>query len=262
MKLICPTCKTREKRIFPSGRRGQYCLECDRERVRISGKRWREKNPEKAKLQEKKTREKNKERISEYNKKRYREVLKDDPEYQEYIKRYREEHKEDIQERGREYYMEHKEECQKRTKEWQEKNRERMREYYEKNKEKVKAKFRQRYKNNPEMFCEKSKRYKKKDPEGNRQRKQFEMYKLRGVEIIDKRLTRETLCLLFAMTCGICGKVIDKDDVTIDHIIPLCKGGNHVLENVQLAHRICNSRKGSKTMDELICLILDGNPGG
>jgi 5-methylcytosine-specific restriction endonuclease McrA len=30
---------------------------------------------------------------------------------------------------------------------------------------------------------------------------------------------------------------------TIDHIVPMSKGGGHVWDNVQLAHRICNSYK-------------------
>jgi len=33
---------------------------------------------------------------------------------------------------------------------------------------------------------------------------------------------------------------------TIDHIIPLSKGGLHMMSNCQLAHRRCNSYKGNE----------------
>jgi 5-methylcytosine-specific restriction endonuclease McrA len=47
--------------------------------------------------------------------------------------------------------------------------------------------------------------------------------------------------------CGICGKPIeDMKHCTIDHIIPLSKGGMTTLENCQLAHVWCNKRKGSR----------------
>ena len=62
--------------------------------------------------------------------------------------------------------------------------------------------------------------------------------------------------------CGICGKPVEKNDdgtfkykaphplsPSIDHIIPLDKGGAPcALENMQLAHRICNSQKKNKIL--------------
>jgi len=45
--------------------------------------------------------------------------------------------------------------------------------------------------------------------------------------------------------CGICASLVDRKDASIDHIIPLSRGGKHSRRNVQLAHRTCNSRKGT-----------------
>mgnify|MGYP002740105201 CR=1 FL=1 len=47
--------------------------------------------------------------------------------------------------------------------------------------------------------------------------------------------------------CGICGKSIgNMKHCTVDHIIPISKGGQTTLENCQLAHVWCNRKKGNK----------------
>ena len=53
--------------------------------------------------------------------------------------------------------------------------------------------------------------------------------------------------------CKLCGKpVFYVDDIqsdeypSIDHIIPISKGGLHQWDNVQLAHRGCNTEKGDE----------------
>ena len=51
--------------------------------------------------------------------------------------------------------------------------------------------------------------------------------------------------------CALCGKPIkDMKDCTIDHIIPLSKGGQTTLENCQLAHAKCNQKKADKILDK------------
>lgn len=65
--------------------------------------------------------------------------------------------------------------------------------------------------------------------------------------------------------CKICGRQVDTEDYyytdegyfiagdnypSIDHIIPLAKGGTHTWNNVQLAHRHCNSIKSDKIMEQ------------
>jgi 5-methylcytosine-specific restriction endonuclease McrA len=60
--------------------------------------------------------------------------------------------------------------------------------------------------------------------------------------------------------CNICGTQIDKSlkfpdkrAATLDHIIPLSKGGRHVWENVAPAHADCNEDKGNS------CTVDTGN---
>lgn len=53
--------------------------------------------------------------------------------------------------------------------------------------------------------------------------------------------------------CPICGEVLDRrvrdpDDpryVTFDHVTPVSRGGVTRLDNLRLAHRACNERRGS-----------------
>lgn len=48
--------------------------------------------------------------------------------------------------------------------------------------------------------------------------------------------------------CVYCGCVSNK--LTMDHIIPISRGGNHTLENILPACQQCNSKKGARTPEE------------
>lgn len=54
-------------------------------------------------------------------------------------------------------------------------------------------------------------------------------------------------------TCGLCAQPIDPTlahpdlmSASLDHIVPLAKGGDHSRANVQAAHFLCNSIKGDR----------------
>lgn len=77
--------------------------------------------------------------------------------------------------------------------------------------------------------------------------------------LIDKDINLERLYNRDGGVCAICGGkcdwsdhqyrgryfIVGKDYPSIDHIIPLAKGGTHSWDNVQLAHFACNSAKGA-----------------
>lgn len=59
--------------------------------------------------------------------------------------------------------------------------------------------------------------------------------------------------------CKICGKPVDRllsfpdpMSASLDHVVPLVRGGMHEASNVQLAHFICNSRKSGNLDSEIV----------
>lgn len=45
--------------------------------------------------------------------------------------------------------------------------------------------------------------------------------------------------------CGICGRFVPYGEFTVDHIVPLAKGGKNDFDNLQCACKSCNQLKGS-----------------
>lgn len=46
--------------------------------------------------------------------------------------------------------------------------------------------------------------------------------------------------------CQLCGDPVQIGDHSLDHIVPIARGGTHEPSNVQLAHPRCNSSKGAR----------------
>ena len=73
----------------------------------------------------------------------------------------------------------------------------------------------------------------------------------------DRGITLKKLIERDGLYCAICGMACIypgdfRSDLypSIDHIIPMIKGGGHTWDNVQVAHRICNSIKSDKIGEE------------
>lgn len=82
---------------------------------------------------------------------------------------------------------------------------------------------------------------------------------------IDYGISLDKLIKRDKNVCHICGEKCDKDDhvitdegyfiageryPSIDHVLPIARGGRHVWSNVKLAHRGCNTAKRDKTVYE------------
>lgn len=72
------------------------------------------------------------------------------------------------------------------------------------------------------------------------------------------KITHEELAERDNFVCHICGETVDmslprtsKLGATIDHVVPITRGGRDELDNLKLAHWVCNVRKNNKLMEEL-----------
>ena len=68
-----------------------------------------------------------------------------------------------------------------------------------------------------------------------------------------ERFTRREIFERDKWLCGICGQPTDRspdahrnDRPSLDHVVPLAKGGPHTRANTQCAHWLCNSTKGAR----------------
>lgn len=76
--------------------------------------------------------------------------------------------------------------------------------------------------------------------------------------ILKKGLTKETIQRVYedniakygVLTCYLCFKPIINNDDSLDHSIPLSRGGTNNYDNLGIAHLTCNLRKGTKTLNE------------
>ena len=49
----------------------------------------------------------------------------------------------------------------------------------------------------------------------------------------------------YGTSCRYCGRKLDINNLVIDHIVPMAKGGNSNIENLQVICKTSNSMKGS-----------------
>lgn len=85
-----------------------------------------------------------------------------------------------------------------------------------------------------------------------RARYRIKTLKRQGVKSLE-RITHEEIAERDGFVCHICGDLVDmllprtsRMGATLDHIVPISRGGVDSLDNLKLAHWICNVRKSNK----------------
>jgi 5-methylcytosine-specific restriction endonuclease McrA/DNA-binding CsgD family transcriptional regulator len=112
----------------------------------------------------------------------------------------------------------------------------------------------------PQKVCDECKREASRARENRKETKRRMNAESAGD--FDKTITIEGLIIRDHNTCYLCGGECDSNDFkrvngvfvagfkypTIEHVIPLAKGGTHTWDNVKLAHWYCNTKKGAKLL--------------
>jgi 5-methylcytosine-specific restriction endonuclease McrA len=120
---------------------------------------------------------------------------------------------------------------------WEEANREARtlyeREYVKKNREKSRAW---------------KAAWKKRHPEKAKLGRRLHRRNLRRMGVVSKITMIQWNAMLefYKHCCQICGLPANGEQLTADHIIPISKGGLHTWQNLQPAHKSCNSSKHNK----------------
>lgn len=192
-----------------------------------------------------------------------------------YNKEYREKNKEKLKLQKQQYYQANKEHLRKKQKEWDEKNPGRRKEiskkWYEDNKEKSLTRTKQWQKDNPEWANEKAAIWREKNKEkvqeisriyrhSNRDKINQGNIKRRSLleSQSDNSINPDFVKSLFkkAKSCPYCGKtMVDTSDSradtkTLDHLIPITKGGLHSQHNVVVCCYSCNCKKRDLSFSE------------
>jgi 5-methylcytosine-specific restriction endonuclease McrA len=150
---------------------------------------------------------------------------------------YREEKKEEKREYNKQYYQEHKKESS---------------EYYQKHKEEISEYNKQYREEHKEYYIEYMKEYREENPyiqfNSNNKRRQLEENQGDG---ITKEQWYEMMCF-FDWKCAYSGEYIggDNNNRTIDHIIPISKGGEHEVWNCVPMYANYNFSKQTSDMED------------
>jgi 5-methylcytosine-specific restriction endonuclease McrA len=76
------------------------------------------------------------------------------------------------------------------------------------------------------------------------------MGKWRRVKSLARRWQRNHLVAKYGAVCYICGEPLSMKQITIDHWLPLSRGGTDEIDNYRIAHKLCNRIKADMTPEE------------
>lgn len=109
---------------------------------------------------------------------------------------------------------------------------------------------------NPDLVAGYSKKYRESDPDKYRQRDAAGSARRRNAVV--RKVDFLALRARDGDQCCICGSLIDfeltypdRASPTLEHVVPLSRGGSHTQENTGMAHWLCNVLKNDRLMSEI-----------
>lgn len=182
-------------------------------------------------------------------------------------KEYRNKNIDKVRARRKEYYAKTRDESKAKSQKWYYDNQEKVKvwssQYYKDNTEKKKEYSKWWQKENPDKVKERNKRWEQRNPEKVAERhKRWSLQNPEKRRVISKnsnykrkrsvsgKFTSDEwieLCGRYDNKCLCCGR---QDAVlTVDHVIPISKGGSNIIDNIQPLCLSCNSKKHVKIID-------------
>ena len=167
--------------------------------------------------------------------------------------KWRQENTETRKQYGALYYRENKQKHRERAKEWGATNPEKVRQsrkkYNSKHREKITASARDWRRKNPDRAVAATNRYLAKNPEYRRVLHATRRARLAAAE---GKFSLDELRVLIEKQKGRCGCCLTslKSGYHADHKMPISRGGDNTIENIELLCQPCNSRKYNKLPHE------------
>ena len=106
---------------------------------------------------------------------------------------------------------------------------------------------------NPERYYARKLAWQKANPEKRAESEGRRRTRLRGgfVEPVDPFAVAER----DGWRCHICGDTVARRDMSLDHLVPIARGGTHEMTNVRLAHLSCNVKRGAGRIPAQLILL-------
>lgn len=125
--------------------------------------------------------------------------------------------------------------------------------YYRRHTEKIRQQAIEWRENNSDRARENARLWKENNREHARKLSRDYQHRRRAriVGRLFEEFDREEVFERDGWVCGICGNPVERADASLDHIIPIARGGEHSRQNCQLAHLNCNKAKGARLPEEL-----------
>lgn len=156
--------------------------------------------------------------------------------------------------------------CNAKALEWRQANRGRIaasnRSYYEQRRESEAKRSRQYQAEHTTERRAYTQRYRKEHPDWTRAvRTKWKVLARNRSANAERELVRlDVVYERDGGACHICHCPVARTDATLDHLIPVADGGPHTYQNVALAHRSCNARRGRQPVlgDKLRPMLTAG----
>ncbi len=67
-----------------------------------------------------------------------------------------------------------------------------------------------------------------------------------------EKIDRQAIIERDKWTCYLCGCICTSENITLDHVVPLARGGSHTADNLRVACRSCNCKKHAKHLHDFL----------